>query len=246
MKRQNKIIKRDILLKAVLPCLVIVLIILLLGNVIVFNPIAIDEKITFDLLQLILTVIIAFVGFYVYLNRNRDEELNYLELGLNVVHEGKYLKVRTSVFNPTPFDREIYFAFLIISKTEESFLDALNKKLDFTFKDTNSLYNLKNKKSMVSNDFAFIPLPYYFEENVQVGNEKLIYEIPLVAIGANGNINFFDVRFFVFRNTKDLNQYHRSLSSSFGINGNLKLEHLKEIQSSTNLDLKTTEKSEQR
>ncbi len=98
-KRENNIIKTDIFYKVVIPCAIVILLILLVGKTLTLK-LNITGVFSVELLQLISTVIIAFVGIYLYLHRNRDEELNYLELNLNVIDENGYLKVRTE---PTIF-----------------------------------------------------------------------------------------------------------------------------------------------
>jgi ABC-type nickel/cobalt efflux system permease component RcnA len=230
-KRENKIIKTDILYKVIIPCIVVIMLILLIIKTLTLK-LNITGVFSAELLQLISTVIIAFVGIYIFLNRNRDEELNYLELNLNVIDENGYLKLRTEVTNPTQFDREIYFACLIVNRTNLSFLDILNKKINTKITDPNSIYELKGHPLKISRDFAFIPLKYFYEENVWVGNEKLIYEVPIKSKDiTHDHLNFFDVRFFVFRERKDLKSYHRSVACSFGIKGNLNLDHLNGLTS---------------
>jgi hypothetical protein len=226
MQRQKKIIKTDILYKVVIPCAVVIILILFLSNILTLK-LNFTGDFSAELLHLISAVIIAFVGVYLYVYKNRDEELNYLELGLEVIHEEEYLKVRTELSNPTDFDRDVYSAFLIISKSGSPILDIVNSEFQYNFTDTNSLIGLKDKSIHLKENFAFIPLKYYFQENVRVGNEKLIYEVPIKSRrNTNNELNFFDVRFFVFRDRKDLNTYHRSVACSFGIKGNLNLDHL--------------------
>lgn len=230
-KRENKIIKTDILYKVVIPCAIIIMLILLVNKTLTLN-LKITGVFSVELLQLISAIIIAFVGVYLYLHRNRDEELNYLELNLNVIDENGYLKVRTELSNPTNFDRDVYFALLIISKSGEPFLDIINSELQYNFKDTNSLIGLKDKSIYLKENFAFIPLKYYFKENIRVGNEKLIYEVPINSDDIDeDDLSFFDVRFFVFRGQEEINSYHRSVACSFGIKGNLKLDHLNGLAS---------------
>lgn len=225
MERKNKIIKKDILIKVVIPCFVVIMIILLLNNIIIINHFKIN-KISIDLLQLITAIIVTFIGFYVFLNKNRDDELNYLELDLNVLQEENYLRIKTSINNPTNFDRDINFAFLIISRTDKSFLYTLNQVLNTNYENTNNLIYLKNNQFVFTDEFAFIPLKYYYKENIKIGNEKLIYEIPISSKENDLEMKFYNVRFFVYPSLKDLNSYHRCVSSSFGINGNLNLKHV--------------------
>ncbi|WP_291109715.1 hypothetical protein [Flavobacterium sp. UBA6195] len=225
MKRENKIFKKEIFLQIIIPCIAVIFLVLLLSNVIDFFTFN-RNYFTTDVLQLISTIIIAFVGVYLYFEKNRDQELNYLELNLNTIHEQEYLKIRTEVNNQTFFDRDIVFACLFISKSESGFLETINKELKSNFKYTNNIIELLHKEAVVTKNFAFIPLPYYYFENVKVGNEKLIFEVTIATDEKNDMMNFFDVRFFVFRKSNELNPYHRSVSCSFGIHGDLNLKHL--------------------
>jgi hypothetical protein len=226
MKRENKIINRGLLIKVVIPCsLVIILILILTGEIKGLND---DYSVlNIELLHLISIVVISFVGIYVYVNKNTEEELNHLELNMNIINESNYLKIRTEAYNPTIYDRHIKFSFIVINKFGESYLDKLNKEMEFHLESPEDLIKLEKSNQILKREFAFIPLPYYNEENFHVGNEKLIYEVPIFF--DNNRIDdptFFEVRFFVFRKSDDLNPLHRIVSCSFGINGNLNLDHL--------------------
>ena len=185
------------------------------------------DKITTTLLSLLWTIVMAFIALYLYIKNNLDEERNYLELNLNVIAENNYLKIRTEATNSTKFDRDIAFAFLLITKTNSDLLATVNDKFQTNFEKSNDFISLKNNQLFSDNDFAFIPLPYYFSENVHVGNEKLLFEIPLQSSINESNLTFFDARFFVFRNANDLNGLHRSVSVSFALSGGLKIENIK-------------------
>lgn len=183
------------------------------------------DKITISLLSLLWTIVMAFIALYLYTKSNQDEERNFLELNLNIISENNYTKIRTEATNKTKFDREIAFAFLLITKTNSDLLETVNDKFQTNFEKSNDFISLKNNQLFSDNDFAFIPLPYFFSENIQVGNEKLIFEVPMKTSLNDNNLTFFDARFFVFRNSNDLNGLHRSVSVSFSTSCGLKIEN---------------------
>lgn len=72
---------------------------------------------------------------------------------------------------------------------------------------TDEIIRLKDNGTVVSRckDFAFIPLPFFYEENIRYGNEIVGYSYPF-----NSNLldaGVYDVRLFVFRSDKG---YHRT------------------------------------
>jgi hypothetical protein len=68
-----------------------------------------------------------------------------------------------------------------------------------------------------------MPLSFYFNENIGVGNELLTHSIPIgvkkeYRLNKTTELNHYDVRFFVYRNPKDVNNYHRLTHCSFTTN----------------------------
>lgn len=182
------------------------------------------EEAVIAFMQLILTVLIAIVGVYLFLFKNNEEKRNYLRLQLNVVEpeDTSYIKLRTEVINTTSQDRKIHSAFLIITCKDTNLLVEINYNMKTDFKFTNDLHRLKNNCAVYKENFAFIPLPYYTSENIWVGNEHLIFEYPFSndKTHLRDEYRFYDARFFVFRNAKDINSLHRSVSVSFKLYGN--------------------------
>jgi hypothetical protein len=166
-----------------------------------------------------LALIASITAFVLYNYNSRDEESNYLELTLTSTIEDGNIKLRTEVFNPTKFDREIYFAFLLVTKTcieEDGFIRTVNENFNTDFRITNSFNKLKYQKQIVRQNFGFYPLGYYYNENIRVGNEKLSFEKYLfLDNNSNENISEYEVRFFIYRNKNEVNNYHRSVCSSF-------------------------------
>jgi len=75
---------------------------------------------------------------------------------------------------------------------------------------------LKDHKTLTKEDFAFIQLPYYYNENIKVDNEDLSYSIgTILEKHPNRSQEIYEVRFFVYRDPKDTNPYHRIVQTTF-------------------------------
>ena len=167
------------------------------------------------------SILLSIVAVILYLRKDKDNAHDYLIQEIEVFNLVDYQKIRTSVHNMTPFDRTIDAAFLIITKQGTDIISEINNNLKTDFEHTNSLIELKNVNTQIKIDFAFIQLHYYSKENIHVGNEKLTFEIALDHHQEynkdDSGLNFYDVRFFVFRPKTDTNVYHRNVSAVFGI-----------------------------
>jgi hypothetical protein len=191
----------------------------------------IKENKIVELYQLILSIIVSITATALFLKKNRDHAADYLIQDLEILEYSCYKKIRTTLVNPTPFDRKIDFAFLIITKEDTDILDEIKNNMNKSFCSTNKLNKLKYHGALINENFAFIPLSYYTSENIKVGNEKLIFEVGIATnfINKSGQNNsevknvskFYNVRFFVFRPETDLNSYHRSVSAVFATPFNL-------------------------
>jgi hypothetical protein len=112
--------------------------------------------------------------------------------------------VITSITNRSIFKREISNSFIIISKSDNDFLDEL-KKL-FPQKEINYTNDLKDIKEKSNNEkIYFIPVDFYYSENVRIADEDLSYSVDLEPL--NIPDGSYEVRFFVFPKAKRL---HRS------------------------------------
>lgn len=190
-----------------------------------------DASVLISFYSLLLATILAIVALIIYHRSTKDEEANFLTLSLVTEQKNNVVKICTGVNNSTKFDREVYFAFIMITQSGD-FLKNANEKLRTSFECTNNLSNLRYFNKITQDDFAFIPLPYYFSENVRVGNESLSYD-KLIKVD-EGNKEF-EVRFFVYRNSKDVNNLHRCVCSSFKGDSIHELEQYVEQQTNNTL-----------
>ncbi len=83
------------------------------------------------------------------------------------------------------------------------FLESITKVTGCTQKlqYTNDIVRLKNFSALYNQDLeiAFIPLPFYYTENVRFGNEEVSYTFPFDPKEIKLNPGKYSVRFFVFR-----------------------------------------------
>lgn len=136
-----------------------------------------------------------------------------------VLKDDNCITIKTEVKNETNIDREIYASFLVITKQGSKIVEEVNNNLNESFNYTNNFSNLKFSENVINEEFAFIQLPYYYSENVKVGNEDLSYSIGSIFEDTNStNSLIYEVRFFVFRNPNDTNPYHRSVQTIFSTN----------------------------
>jgi hypothetical protein len=175
-----------------------------------------------ELYTLIWNIIVSLTAVILYLKRNGDDNSDYLVQNIEVVENENYSKIRTSLYNKTSFNRHIESAFLIITPEGKGLLEVVNENFSADFEVTNNFFVLKGFKKVIKDDFAFIPLDYYSQENIHVGNEELVFEIGLDNSKINKDLfKFYNVRFFVFRPSTDSNPYHRSVSAVFASSSSL-------------------------
>lgn len=152
------------------------------------------------------------------------EKANYLHLNIEVIERNGYGIIRTEVSNQIADHKEVNSAFILITPVGKNIIETVNSKMSASFENTNSFIQLKARNSLIRSEFAFIPLPFYTCENVHVGNEHLSFEIPFKFNQLTTTIvdkQFYDVRFFVFRNTNDVNNLHRVVACSVELSTNL-------------------------
>ena len=169
-----------------------------------------------SLLGLVLTVIGGSWALRIYYLSNKREKENYLKIYVSTIFDEDQLSIKTELKNLTDTDRKIHSSFLIITKQCSEIIDEVNCNLNQNFKNTNCFSNLQSVKNLLKQDFAFIQLPFYTNENVKVGNEDLSFSIASIFEKQSISISqIYEVRFFVFRNLNDTNPYHRCVQTVF-------------------------------
>lgn len=136
------------------------------------------------------------------------------------------LKITTIVENKGSIAKAINFSFILISPENESFKDSLGKISDsFGLKGKNqeslTLLHLltENKEKLESrvadHRFAIFPLPYFYNEQFQIGNEKVKYASIIDLANFKKN-QVYNIRFVaVSRHLFNIYLRHRSTSDVF-------------------------------
>ncbi|MEI7509408.1 MAG: hypothetical protein WCJ62_08075 [Flavobacterium sp.] len=174
-----------------------------------------DDKISiFNLLTILIG---GGWALFIYTKNSNRESGNFLKIYISATLKDSFLSINTRVKNKTYEDKKIFAAFLIITKQSEDIVSEVNKYLNQSFIDTNSFLNLSTYKTLIKEDFAFIQLPYYYSENLRVGNEHLSFSIAGIENTNINNLNknIYEVRFFIYRKFNFLNPYHRCVQTCF-------------------------------
>lgn len=194
-----------------------------------YVPLPLDALINFDsefsnqdrlmVFSLVFAVIGGLWVFLSYLKIKKREQNDFVKISLSATKIKQNVYIRTKVDNPVNINKQIKFAFLVISKTEKGVenseffkkIERLYKRKDI--KITDDLIKLFEVSKMILNTIGLIPLPYYYKENIRVGNEELTHTYILTKEERNKmERGFYEVRFFVFSEEEHL---HRSVQDAF-------------------------------
>ncbi|MDI9862707.1 hypothetical protein QM480_00120 [Flectobacillus sp. DC10W] len=117
------------------------------------------------------------LGFKVY-----EELVGYLKVRVQVDSKDNIYSVQTEIENTSKWSRKkIENAFLIISPENSDLIEtgvkiAKQLKLDYNIKSTNDFKKLTSEHPLYFDcQIGFIPLDFYYSENIAIGNEKLTY-----------------------------------------------------------------------
>jgi hypothetical protein len=148
----------------------------------------------------------AALGFKIY-----EELAAYLKIKVQVKSEDGSYSVQTEIENSSKWsNKKIDNAFLIISPETSDIIATgirIARKLNLAecIKKTNNFDRFKSEQPIYfDNQFAFIPLQFYYRENIGIGDEKLTYScsIDMTRLQAGS----YSVRFYIYCNKR----YHRS------------------------------------
>jgi hypothetical protein len=180
-------------------------------------------------LQIISLLFLLIGGVWAYLSYyklRKKEQSDFVELEIKTELDdiNKVIYIRTSISNKVNTKKYIKCAFLIITEKElvpdtDIFLKTVGDKMGFKFNFTNEFALLEKFNQKYDTNFMFIPLKYYYEENIRFGNEKPTYTHIIDNSIKYLKDGIYDVRFFVFSKTK--NELHRCVHDAIIIN-NLK------------------------
>lgn len=173
-----------------------------------------------DLTKMVMATVGAFWVLFEFYSKRKKQLDDHLNLTVSIDKFDSYHLIKTSLENTTLFPKQIEYAFLIISKFDVDFMKEINSHFKLNLEYSNQLFQLKQKISekflCINDKLLIIPLSFYYKENVRVANEQLTYSIPILS-GEDeyGDTSKYEVRFFVYRNKKDTNNYHRLTQCSF-------------------------------
>lgn len=159
-----------------------------------------------------------------------DEFGTFLRIAVNVdTDKNGHNSAKSAIENKGNRIKLLREAFLLIGPEGESPIDTANLiassiGLKYKFHNTNNLYvlcqfhDLKNLENTYIKDRAFIPLRFFYHENIGIADETLTYRAPIKSDNFVDN-SVYSVRFFVqpdrqLRFARRL-PYHRSTHDSF-------------------------------
>lgn len=158
----------------------------------------------------------ALAGFAAFMWRLLDEAISYLRISVKAdgPSEG-WASALTSVENKSSRPKKLKYTFLLVGPEEECPLETaqyLLKCMDSTIAlhCTNDLLMMRACAPVYSEGRALIPLPFYYSENVGIGDETLTYRAVIDASRLLGG-KPYSVRFFLFEDGR----LHRTTHDSF-------------------------------
>ena len=164
-----------------------------------------------------LKLIGAVLGIAAFAWRIWDVATSYLSISLTVdLKSDGTLSALTQAENRLVFGKKIDNALLLIGPENEEPTDTFNLILQecglpFSAKYTNDIASFKSEE-LLSGPLGrmFVPLPFYYSENIGVGDEKLSYRSPICSDNIPVGIPY-SVRFIVGTHGR----HHRSTHDSF-------------------------------
>jgi Na+/citrate or Na+/malate symporter len=147
-----------------------------------------------------------------------DEFGNYVHISLKVEQSGGTLSALTTVENKGNRPKSIDYSFLLIGPYAESPVETGRKIANsisfgsgFVIKYSNHLKNLTVGEPKYSeNGRAIIPLPFFYSEQADIGDEELSYRAILDTTQFTAG-DVYSVRFFIFGKRR----LHRSTHDAF-------------------------------
>ncbi|MBP6024071.1 hypothetical protein [Ferruginibacter sp.] len=172
-----------------------------------------EQIITSNMVETI-KLIGAFAGLTALGLKIFEEVMGYIQIKVSSSYLNDAYLINTEVENSSKWSRKkIDNAFLIISPENTNILKTgaritLNLNPTNTIRSTNDFKNFTSDLPIyLSGGYAFIPLDFYYSENIAIGDEKLTYSCSIDR--SQLQPGSYSVRFYVF----DKKRYHRSTQS---------------------------------
>lgn len=164
-----------------------------------------------------ISVLALLVAVITFAWRLRDERVSYLQIGLSVLDNGgRFALAKISIKNDSVRIKKLAAAFVIIGPVDEDPIDTFNvalqrkpEELACCAIDFERLVP-EERATDASRSRQVIPLPYFTEENDNVGDEELLYSLPIDMIELpQGAV--LSVRFYVYGCRRSRQNYHRKV-----------------------------------
>ena len=162
----------------------------------------------------IFTIIGSIVGIIAFIWKIYDAIGSYLVIDLCIEKEDKDVFAKVSVNNKSVKRKNIDNALLLIGPEDEDPIDTYNKLFDCNIIRTDEIVDIKYKPLRYHDNRAFIPLDFFYSENIAIGDEYISYRKPIETTNLKPGI--YSVRFFIVTKRRA----HRSTHSSFKIRAN--------------------------
>ena len=163
-----------------------------------------------------LTTIGSLLGILAFVWKLWDAFSAYLHIRLEVRLEGHgQVNARTTVENKGVFAKRVDNAVILIGPEAESPIDTFNALgvLPHPVGSTNEIAAVRAEKAIFEeNGRALIPLPFYYSENIAIGDELLNYTAPISTQTFRPGVTY-SVRFFLWTSGR----YHRSTQDCFAL-----------------------------
>jgi hypothetical protein len=158
------------------------------------------------------------IGILSFAWRIFDYWNSYLQISISTSRSaGGSITALTSVQNKSQSysTRQIYFAMLLVGPESEGPV-ATAKSLfeDMDLATPNDLIKLKGKNERYDNGRAFIPLVFYTDENVAIGDEAITYRASIPT--QEYEQGTYSVRFFLYPDVKN-RKLHRVTHDLFAV-----------------------------
>lgn len=139
----------------------------------------------------------------------------YISVSVDVTND-EFISALTIVENKSPKVKSVDNAILLVGPESEDPIETFNRisehsNLGITAKYTNDIVRKRLDGSAYGvNGRAVIPLPFYYSENVDIGDERLSYRAP-IDLGEVEAGKPYSVRFFLWAHPR----LHRSTQDCF-------------------------------
>jgi hypothetical protein len=156
-----------------------------------------------------ITIVASILGVVAFGWKVLDVYRGYLHIGIAVESDaGGFVSARTQVENRAGWAKKIDNALLLIGPEPEDPIATYNLLLDGRQEATctnDIAENVIDNANYGAGGRAIIPVTFYYDENIKIGDEFLTYRVPIDASRFTPG-TAYSVRFFVWAPRR----YHRS------------------------------------